>query len=79
MEWIKALGKDLNIYQIDRTSAPKVSSLEYISQPQARNMHADTDYLYPLAEGLEKCYNSFGEKSLWWGGGGSQVGMIMCI
>lgn len=42
-------------------------------------MHADTDYLYPLAEGLEKCYNSFGEKSLWWGGGGSQVGMIMCI
>lgn len=21
-------------------------------------MHADTDYLYPLAEGLEECYNS---------------------
>lgn len=49
-------------YLANITSALKVSSLEYISQSQiwtqARNMRVDTNYLCPLAEGLEKCYNS---------------------
>lgn len=50
----KSLG-ERSKYLANVTSAPKVSSLEYISHSQARNLHIDAAYLYPLAEGLEKC------------------------
>lgn len=70
----KSLG-ERSKYLANVTSAPRVSSLEYISQSQARNMHVDAAYLCPLAEGPGKCYNSV----VWGEGRGEKEGERMMM